>query len=595
MCDHFAFASAAADAGGNGACRYGIVARSPGVDDRTVRLMDGHLYPLGVDQRTFARSASLLELGETIAFTQARNAGHDAEGRPNSIYSHTVLVDRGDFEAIGCDTRVIAAQCPQAEQAGDVRPLEIGALDLGMDLASARRLGLARLQPFIESMFSGRGVAVRNTDDPSLLQGLLSLLPAPLRLVPFTTLLPGSPRRHPYRLVQTSAPRPMPGDHTVIDAAGGGSPPAAASTLLGKCAGRLARMVADGDEDGIGSLYGEIGGLEGLGYAERLCVAAGAEMYDSGMLRSARWAGRLARMLDAAPPSRAAAYVGRLAPFLPDGDRARHLQRYGARLLASRYAGRMLDAGAFEEMLGQCGGGQGASARGLVEALLDERPGDLRERGGEILLASAAHGAAREVVDGFAASPALRPALFDALIGARSGDARLHRRLFPLAAEALSAAHPQSLADLFGSDACDPGSEDGALLLCRAASLALPGLAGGGRAGLETLTGVSEALHGRILPDASRAAAGSSAAAGRIGHLRDALAAARDALLCAVEAARADGGTDGDAPAVRKAEETAGDIAATIDGMRAAQRPAPFSLTFSMPAWPFWLAPERRA
>ena len=145
-CDHFAFGSA--PAGANKPYAYGIVARSPGVDDRVLRLLDGRLYPVGVDQSKFVRSLSLLVLDGTVALTQARNAGHDGEGRPNSIYSHTVLIDRRDFEAIRCDTRTITVQCPQAEQSGDLRPLEIKPLDLGMDFDSARRLGLVGLRPF---------------------------------------------------------------------------------------------------------------------------------------------------------------------------------------------------------------------------------------------------------------------------------------------------------------------------------------------------------------------------------------------------------------------------------------------------------------
>lgn len=327
LCDHFAFASA--PAGEGGACRYGIVAKSPGVDDRAVRQLGGHLYPLGVNQASFTRSASLQVLDKSVAFTQARNAGYDRDGRPDSIYSHTVLVDKRDFEAIGCDTRVIAAQCPRAEQAGCLRPLEIRPIDLGMDFASARRLGLVPLRPFLESMFSGRNVAVRSTGDEALLQGLLSLLPALLRLVPFTNLLPDTPRRHPFRLVQTSAPRPMGGGYTVIDPSAG-RPPAAASTMLGACVGHLVRMIADGDEEGIASLYGDFASLSGLGHKDRFCAAAGARMYGAGLLRSPEWAGRLARMLDAVPADRAAACFGRLERFLRDGDRERHSKRYRA-------------------------------------------------------------------------------------------------------------------------------------------------------------------------------------------------------------------------------------------------------------------------
>lgn len=129
-----------------------------------------------------------------------------------------------------------------------------------------------------------------------------------------------------------------------------------------------------------------------------------------------------------------------------------------------------------------------------------------------------------------------------------------------MAAEALSAAHPPYLADLFGADTCDLGSDDGAGLLCRAVSLALSGPAG--RAGIGPLTGVSEALRGRVLPEVARAGAW------RLARLRDSLAYARDTLLGALDDAKAGGAAD-DAAAIQRAEAVARDIAATIDGMRA--------------------------
>ena len=590
LCDHFAFASAPAAEGG--ACRYGITARSPGVDDRTVGLLDGNLYPAGVDQGRFARSVSMIVLDEKVALTQARNAGDDSEGRPNSIYSHTVLVDRGDFESIGCDTRVVAMQCPRAEQAGSVGPLEIKRLDLGMDLASARRLGLARLHPFLESMFSGRSVAIGGLDDADLLPGLLSLLPPPLRLVPFTSMLPDPTRRHPFRLAQTGAPRPMPGDCAVIDAAGGLSgTPAAPKTLLGRCVGRLVRMVADGDEDGIGSLYGELGALSGLGYDKRLCAAAGARMYGEGLLRSPAWAGRLARMLDSAPVAGAAPCYGRLERFLSDGDRGRYSKRYGARLLAARYAARALDAAALAEMLEQCGDGGpggGPSARELAEALLDERPDEMRESGAE-MLSSAAHRAdAGDVAGVFASSDLLRPSIAGALRGLQRSDPDGYHSLFVAAAGSMLAANSPHLGEFFGADTCDLGSDGGARLFCRAASSAFSGVGEGAEVG--PLADAAEALHGRILAEASRAGAGGLD--GRLSHLGGALDGARAALVRALDGARRRGEAP-DGPALRRAKETAGAIAATVDRMRLPRRPVP-PVTFSAPAWwQMWLWPLR--
>ena len=163
LCDHFVFGSAASSGGRH---RYGIVARSAGVDERTLRLLDGYLYPAGADPARFTRSSSLLVLDGMAAFTQARNAGHDGEGRPNSIYSHTILIDEHDFAAIGNDTRVLAMQTPHVDGAGDLRPLKIRPLEIGADLASARSLGLVHLRPFLEAAFSGKRVAIRRPPDP---------------------------------------------------------------------------------------------------------------------------------------------------------------------------------------------------------------------------------------------------------------------------------------------------------------------------------------------------------------------------------------------------------------------------------------------
>ena len=559
-CDHFAYASA--PVGGNEPYAYGITARSPGVDDRTLRQLDGYLYPVGVDQSKFVRSLSLLVLDGTVALTQARNAGYDGEGRPNSIYSHTVLIDKRDFEAIRCDTRAVTMQCPQAEQSGDLQPLEITPLDLGMDFDSARHLGLVGLRPFLESMFSGQSIAIRNAGDGALLQGLLSLLPDPLRLVPFTSLLPDTPRPHPFTLVQTDAPRPMFGSHTVINTAGM-STATPASTMLARCAGRLARMIADRDEEGIESLYGDIGALSGLGYKERLCAAAGSRMYSEGMLRSPAWAGSMARMLDAAPAGHASPCYGRLVRFLSDDDRARYSQRYGARLLTMKHAGRALDAAAFAEMLGECDGERWADAKGLVEALLEERPDDLLENGSQILSHVASHRAAQEVVDAFAASPRLRPLILDALSRMHSDDAWQYRSLFLMASKSLLAADSAHLKRLFAADACDLGSDDGARRFCRAASLALSDISMG--SDVVALTDASEALHDRITSEISRAEGSYEE---RFRHLRGALTDAHDALIRKVYSALFRGAAGGE-PAIQRAETAARSIAATIDRIRA--------------------------
>ena len=146
-------------------------------------------------------------------------------------------------------------------------------------------------------------------------------------------------------------------------------------------------------------------------------------MYDEGLPRSPSRAGGVARLLDAVPAGRAAAACfARIERFLPDGDRARYAQRYGARPLALRHAGRRLDAAAFTEMLDRCEGAGGPAAGDLVRDLLALRPGEMRAGGAEMLSSAASHRAAQEVADEFAASPLLRPPILDVLRRIPAGD-----------------------------------------------------------------------------------------------------------------------------------------------------------------------------
>lgn len=587
LCDHFVFGSAAAAGGGRH--RYGVVARSAGVDERTLRLLDGYLHPAGADPASFTRSSSLLVLDGLVAFTQARNAGHDGEGRPNSIYSHTVLIGERDFAAIGNDTRVLAMQTPHVGGTGDLPPLEIRPLEIGMDLASARRLGLVHLRPFLEAAFAGKRVAIRRAHDPDLLPGLLSLLPAALRLAPFSTMLPDPSRQPAFAIVQTDAPRSSLGRYRVIDPAG--ARPRALPSLLGRCAGHVARMISEGDEGAVARLHDEFAALPELGRRDGICLVAGAQMYDGGLLRSQADAGRLARILESVPAGRAAAYFARIGRFLADGDRARHAQRYGTRLLTSQYEGRPLDAAAFLEMLDRCGEGEGAGAGGLVRDLLEQRPDDLRSAGAAILAAAAPRPDAQGVVDEFAAAAALRPAIPRALSGPPAPDAGLHRRLIPMAAgPLLLSAGPSHLAGLLAAGAGGLADGEGARLLRDAAS-ALFSDPAVGDADLGLLAGAAEAICDEISPRLLRA----EAAGGETerGHLLGALEDARGALDRAARRARRAGGAD-DGPARRRAAQAAKRIESLAGAARAAPRYAPPPLSASASPWPWlWWPPVR--
>ena len=233
-------------------------------------------------------------------------------------------------------------------------------------------------------------------------------------------------------------------------------------------------------------------------------------------------------------------------------------------------------------MLDRCEGAGGPAAGDLVRDLLALRPGEMRAGGAEMLSSAASHRAAQEVADEFAASPLLRPLILDVLRRIPAGDGQRRQGLFVMGARALLLAGSPLLADLFGEELHDLGSDEGARLFCGAVSAIFAGVGGG--ADLEILAGAADAIHGRV----SHEAQGSDGARnGRIQHLRDALACVHGSLAGALDSPGGAGGGQ----ARQRAETAAERIAETIGAMSAPQHgpPATASMSLWLPwFWPFW-------
>lgn len=88
---------------------YQVVARSRGVADEAESELGPHFVPPGVRPDGFVESHSLVELaGGAVAYCHARNIGAGHDGRRDTLCSHVVVLSRGDFAGIGCDTRALA-------------------------------------------------------------------------------------------------------------------------------------------------------------------------------------------------------------------------------------------------------------------------------------------------------------------------------------------------------------------------------------------------------------------------------------------------------------------------------------------------------
>ena len=87
---------------------YQIIARSKGITDDIVSQLNQYVFPLGIDPSEFKESRSLLILkNNKIAFSRIKNIGIGYDGRSDTFYNHTIVMNIKDFKEIDYDTRIL--------------------------------------------------------------------------------------------------------------------------------------------------------------------------------------------------------------------------------------------------------------------------------------------------------------------------------------------------------------------------------------------------------------------------------------------------------------------------------------------------------
>lgn len=87
---------------------YQVIARSSGISEEIVSELSKYVFPLGIDPSEFKESRSLLILkNNKIAFSKVRNIGIGYDGRSDTFYNHTFVMDFKDFKKLDNDTRIL--------------------------------------------------------------------------------------------------------------------------------------------------------------------------------------------------------------------------------------------------------------------------------------------------------------------------------------------------------------------------------------------------------------------------------------------------------------------------------------------------------
>lgn len=267
---------------------YQIVAKSRGITDEIASALKSHFHPPGIRPEDFKESHSLVELaGGRVAYCHARNIGAGYDGRRDTLCSHVLVLARGDFARHGCDTRRFASLHPgRRRMRGLLPPVRLGPRSLPPPATDARGMGPA-LRGALPLLLSGERAAVPS-DDPTLAQRLLSLLPPSARLVQFSSVSVDADRQRHCRLVcYPRGKRPGPSSGFKI-VAPGSAPADAGDSALGRAVEYYTEAALSGDAQHLRRIQDRFEAVPSLSGRDRMVFSCAYERFLNGADESAK-------------------------------------------------------------------------------------------------------------------------------------------------------------------------------------------------------------------------------------------------------------------------------------------------------------------
>ena len=180
---------------------YQIVAKSDGVSDKIISEINPYLYPLGVTSSKFTESCSLLLLENKIAYSKIKNVGIGHDGRNNTIYNHTLIMNVEDFRKILNDTRILEQYyIEDSTLEGELPQLKIEEGSRVKDITIPNKIN-EHMHKIMHAFFNQKSIALCLLEDIELIQKILSMLPPSMRLISFSTLVVQPSQQPKYRLI----------------------------------------------------------------------------------------------------------------------------------------------------------------------------------------------------------------------------------------------------------------------------------------------------------------------------------------------------------------------------------------------------------
>ena len=198
-CDHFIYTAGKIENNEG----YQIIAKSAGITLDITSKLEKYLYPLGVKISEFEESRSLLILSNNkIAYSIVKNIGIGYDGRRGTLYNHTFVLDKNDFEKLDFDSRMFEKYFVKNDSLrGELKPVNIEPNNISPDFKFLKKQDFELLGEILYRITTRKKIAILKTDDMMFLPNILTILPPPLRLIPFSTLVVEPDRQDKFHLI----------------------------------------------------------------------------------------------------------------------------------------------------------------------------------------------------------------------------------------------------------------------------------------------------------------------------------------------------------------------------------------------------------
>jgi len=181
---------------------YQVISKSSGITSDLVSELESYLYPVGVDPIEFTSSRSMIVLKNQIAFIQSKNIGVGFDGRPDTMYSHIIVLDKENFVKLKNDSRMLNEYYTEIKKPVHLTPLIIEPQNMFPDFSCVDLIGIINFEKCMNAVFEHKKIALVNIDNQKLIQSILSLVPPSLRLISFSTVVPQPERQTQFKIIQ---------------------------------------------------------------------------------------------------------------------------------------------------------------------------------------------------------------------------------------------------------------------------------------------------------------------------------------------------------------------------------------------------------